>query len=76
MHLEERKGKLALVLEKSIVDVDLAAFQVAKASREKWLAAENGEDNYRRPDAIRLTDISDADMPLSLRLNALNGDLS
>ena len=72
MHLEERKGKLALVLEKSIVDVDLSAFKVMKANQEKWLAASPGEDNYRRPDAIQLTEISDADMPLTLKLNALD----
>jgi len=72
MHLEERKGKLALVLEKSIVDVDLTAFKVVKANREKWLAASPGEDNYRRPDAIELSEISDADMPLTLKLNALD----
>ncbi len=72
MHLEERKEKLALVLEKSIVDVDLAAFKVVKANWEKWLAASPGEDNYRRPDAIRLSKINDADMPLTLKLNALD----
>ncbi len=72
MHLEERKVKLALVLEKSIVDVDLTAFKVVKANREKWLAASPGEDNYRRPDAIELSEINDADMPLTLKLNALD----
>jgi len=72
MHLEERKGKLALVLEKSIVDVDLTAFKVVKANQGKWLADSPGEDNYRRPDAIQLTEISDADMPLTLKLNALD----
>ena len=47
MHLEERKGKLALVIEKSVVDIQSTAFQVAKASREKWLAAGLAEDDYR-----------------------------
>ena len=42
MHLEERKGKLALVIEKSIVDVDSVAFKVIKAHRDKWLAARAG----------------------------------
>ena len=35
MHLEERKGKLALVLEKSLVDINSASFRVIKAFREK-----------------------------------------
>ena len=42
MHLEERKGKLHLVLEKSLVDVNSSAFKVVEALREKWLAAEPG----------------------------------
>jgi pyrophosphate--fructose-6-phosphate 1-phosphotransferase len=52
MHLEERKGKLALVLEKSIVDVDSVAFKVVQSQRDKWLAANPGEDNFRRPNAL------------------------
>ncbi|OQX00471.1 MAG: phosphofructokinase, partial [Desulfobacteraceae bacterium IS3] len=54
MHLEERGGKLSLVIEKSIVDVNSTAFQVVKALREKWLAAFPGDDNYRHPGSIRL----------------------
>jgi len=33
MHLEERKGKLTLVLEKALVDIDSVAMQVFKAIR-------------------------------------------
>ena len=72
MHLEERKGKLTLVLEKSIVDIDSAAFKVVKAFREKWLAAVPGEDNYRRPGPIRFTGKSEEDRPITLVLNALD----
>lgn len=72
MHLEERKGKLTLVLEKSIVDIDSPAFRVAKAFREKWLAATPGEDNYRRPGPIRFTGKSEEDRPITLVLNALD----
>ena len=72
MHLEERKGKLTLVLEKSIVDIDSAAFKVVKALREKWLAAVPGEDNYRRPGPIRFTGKSEEDRPITLVLNALD----
>ena len=71
MRLEERKGKLALVLEKSVVDVNSTAFKVVKVFREKWLAAEPGEDHYRRPGPIRFTGKSEEDRPITLVLNAL-----
>jgi pyrophosphate--fructose-6-phosphate 1-phosphotransferase len=71
MHLEERKGKLALVLEKSIVDVNSVAFQVVKANRERWLAAGLGEDHFRRPGPIRFSGRSEEDRPITLELNAL-----
>jgi len=71
MHLEERKGKLSLVLEKTIVDVESFTFLIAKAHREKWLAALPGEDNFRRPGPIRFTGKSEEERPLTLELNAL-----
>ncbi len=71
MHLEERKGKLTLVLEKSVVGVDSVAFRVAKACREKWLAASPEEDTYRRPGPIRFAGRGEEDKPITLRLNAL-----
>lgn len=71
MHLEERKGKLALVLEKSIVDINSNSFRVVKALREKWLAAEPGKDNYRRPGPIRFAGKSEEDRPITLELNAI-----
>ena len=75
MHLEERKGKLSLVIEKSIVDVNSIAFQVAKAYREKWLAAEPGEDHYRHPGPIRFVGRSVEERPITLELNALDGNI-
>ena len=72
MHLEERKGKLALVLEKSVVDVNSIAFRAVKELREKWLAAAPGEDNFRRPGPIRFTGKSEEDRPITLVLNALH----
>ena len=40
MHLEERKGKLALVLEKALVDMDSVAMQVFKSHQENgWRPA-------------------------------------
>ncbi len=71
MHLEERKGKLALVIEKSVVDIQSTAFQVFKASREKWLAASEAGDDYRRPGPIRFTGSSEEDRPITLVLNAI-----
>ncbi|MEJ2656716.1 MAG: 6-phosphofructokinase [Desulfobacterales bacterium] len=71
MRLEERKGKLELVLEKSLVDVNSASFKIVKAFREKWLAAVPSDDNYRRPGPIRFTGESEEDRPITLLLNAL-----
>ena len=71
MHLEERKGKLALVIEKSIVDIHSNAFRVLKSAREKWLAANEGADDYRRPGPIRFTGKSEEDRPITLGLNAI-----
>ena len=74
MRLEERKGKLTLVLEKSIVDVNAPAFLVVKEHRERWLAAGPGEDQYRRPGQIRLDNENEEDRPMTLRINALFQD--
>ncbi|MCF8026798.1 MAG: 6-phosphofructokinase [Desulfobacteraceae bacterium] len=71
MHLEERKGKLALVLEKSLVDIEAPAFGVFSAMREKWLAAEPGPDCYRRPGPIRYSGESEDSRPITLVLNEL-----
>jgi pyrophosphate--fructose-6-phosphate 1-phosphotransferase len=71
MHLEERKGKLALVIEKSVVDVNSIAFRVAKANREKWLAAAPGDDHFRHPGPIRFTGKSEEERPITLELNAI-----
>ena len=70
-HLEERKGKLALVLEKSIVDLDSPSFKVAKACREKWLGATPEEDSYRRPGPIRFSGKGEEERPITLTLDAL-----
>ena len=71
MHLEERKSKLSLVIEKSIVDVNSIAFQVVKAYREKWLAAEPGNDHYRRPGPVRFAGNGEEERPITLELNAV-----
>jgi len=71
MHLEERKGKLELVLEKNVVDVNAVAFQVVKALREEWLKVSPGEDMGRRPGPIRFTGKGEEDRPITLKLNAM-----
>ncbi len=71
MHLEERKGKLDLVLERTVVDITSPAFLITKAMRERWLAAQPGPDDYRRPGPIRFTGKSEEDRPITLVLNAI-----
>jgi len=71
MRLEERKGRLTLVLEKSLVDVNSQAFKVVEALREKWLAALPGDDQYRRPGPISLEGEYEEDRPITLLINAI-----
>jgi pyrophosphate--fructose-6-phosphate 1-phosphotransferase len=71
MHLEERKGKLSLVLEKSVVDVNAPAFKIVKAFRDKWLGAVPEKDEYRRPGPIRFAGKSEEERPITHVLNAL-----
>ena len=61
--------------QRSIVDVESAAFRVAKAFREEWLAAHPGPDCFRRPGHIRLGEADDEPRPISLTLNALDRSL-
>jgi pyrophosphate--fructose-6-phosphate 1-phosphotransferase len=76
MHLEERKGKLELVLEKSVVDVNSPAFRLVKMFRDKWLAAVPGDDHYRHPGPIRFTGSSEEDRPITLLINAMGNHFS
>ncbi len=71
MRLEERKGRLTLVLEKSLVDISSPAFKVVEALREEWLAARPGEDEFRTPTPISLDTSNEEDRPLTLLLNFL-----
>jgi pyrophosphate--fructose-6-phosphate 1-phosphotransferase len=71
MHLEERGGKMSLVLERTVVDTHSPAFQVVKAMREKWLAADMGPDDYRKPAPVRFSGKTEEDRPMTLMLNAL-----
>ncbi len=74
MRLEERKGRLTLVLEKTVVDVDSPAFRVARVLRDKWLAAHPGEDEFRRPGPIRFCGAAEEDRPITLVLNAVESE--
>jgi len=69
MHLEERKGKLSLVIEKTIVDIKSPAFLLVKKLRERWLAASESGDCYRKPPPIRFTGDTEEDRPITLMLN-------
>ena len=71
MHLEERKGRLELVIEKSIVDLDSTAFKAFKTLREEWVAANAGPDRFRNPGPVRFSGETEEDRPLILKLNAL-----
>jgi pyrophosphate--fructose-6-phosphate 1-phosphotransferase len=72
MRLEERKGRLTLVLEKSLVDINSPAFKVVEALREKWLAASPGDDTFRKPGPVQLYNSSGDDRPITLRLNSID----
>ncbi len=71
MHLEERKGRMALVIEKSVVELDSNAFKIIKEMRDEWLAAVPGEDHYRKPGPLRFTGKSEEERPMTLVLNAV-----
>ncbi|RLC02942.1 MAG: phosphofructokinase [Deltaproteobacteria bacterium] len=71
MHLEERKGNLELVIEKSLVDLNSNTFRVFKELRDEWLAAESNQDRYRRPGPVRFTGTAEEDRPITLTLNSI-----
>ena len=75
MRLEERMGRLSLVLEKSLVDISSPAFLVTKEFRESWLAANSGSDQYRRPAPICLHSETEEDRPITLLINAIGSEL-
>jgi len=70
MHLEERKGKLDLVIEKSLVDLDSPAFKRLKAMRGKWLGIYPEEDDVRDPDPDILCEDKTHIPPMILSLNS------
>jgi len=67
MHLEERKGRLELVIAKQKVDLALPAFQFLAQERRKWAH----EDHYRFPGPIQFDGPAADNKPITLQLNAL-----
>ncbi|MDY0133133.1 MAG: 6-phosphofructokinase [Desulforegulaceae bacterium] len=70
MHLEERKGKLDLVIEKAVVDLDSRAFKKLKSMRDEWLGIYPGEDKTREPDLDLLSEDKSHIPPMILSLNS------
>jgi len=68
MHLEERKGRLELVIAKQKVDLASPAFKILGQERTKWAT----EDHFRIPGPIQFSGPGADSKPLTLMLNALD----
>jgi pyrophosphate--fructose-6-phosphate 1-phosphotransferase len=67
MHLEERKGRLELVIAKQKVDLEAPAFKFLERERQKWAH----EDHYRFPGPIQFEGPAADTKPITLQLNSL-----
>jgi len=67
MHLEERKGRLELVIQKQRVDLESRAFKILEQKRAGWAQ----EDQYRFPGPTQFTGPSADTRPMTLQLNSL-----
>ncbi len=67
MHLEERRGRLELVIAKQKVDLDAPAFKYLEQERQKWAEG----DHYRFPGPIQFDGPAAATAPITLQLNSL-----
>ncbi|MCK9376303.1 MAG: diphosphate--fructose-6-phosphate 1-phosphotransferase [Syntrophobacterales bacterium] len=67
MHLEERRGRLELVIAKQKVDLDAPAFKLLEQERQKWAEG----DHYRFPGPIQFDGPAAATAPITLQLNSL-----
>jgi pyrophosphate--fructose-6-phosphate 1-phosphotransferase len=67
MHLEERKGRLELVIAKQKVDLEAPAFKFLAQERQKW----SHEDHYRFPGPIQFDGPAADTKPITLQLNSL-----
>lgn len=66
MHLEERKGRLELVIQKQKVDLESPAFKILEQERPRWAL----EDHYRFPGPIQFHGIAADTKPITLQLNS------
>ncbi|MGP8106877.1 MAG: diphosphate--fructose-6-phosphate 1-phosphotransferase [Desulfobaccales bacterium] len=67
MHLEERKGRLELVIAKQNVELESPAFQALAREREKW----GREDHYRFPGPMQFNGPCADNKPISMLLDSL-----
>ena len=67
MHLEERKGRLELVIAKQKVDLESPAFKLLEQERARWAL----EDHYRFPGPIQFRGPGADTKPITLQLNSL-----
>jgi pyrophosphate--fructose-6-phosphate 1-phosphotransferase len=67
MHLEERRGRLELVIQKQKVDLETRAFKILGQEREKWAL----EDLYRFPGPIQFQGEGADSKPITMLLNSL-----
>ena len=67
MHLEERIGRLELVIAKQKVDLESPAFKILERERNKWAM----EDHYRFPGPIQFSGPCADTKPITLQLNSL-----
>jgi pyrophosphate--fructose-6-phosphate 1-phosphotransferase len=68
MHLEERKGRLELVIQKQRVDLESRAFKILEEKRSGWAK----EDQYRFPGPAQFQGPSADIKPLTLQINSLD----
>ena len=67
MHLEERRGRLELVIQKQKVDLESQAFKILEQERKKWAI----EDHYRFPGPIQFHGPGADTKPITLQLNSV-----
>jgi pyrophosphate--fructose-6-phosphate 1-phosphotransferase len=67
MHLEERLGRLELVIQKQKVDLESPAFRILEQERQKWAV----DDHYRFPGPIQYQGPCADTKPITLMLNSL-----
>ena len=67
MHLEERTGRLELVIARQKVDLESPAFKILEQERLKWAL----DDHYRFPGPIQFSGPAADAKPITLMLNTL-----